>query len=428
MPQLFAELLTEGVHRIRLRTSKSIQAVQDDLGHALGRKGGSAVEYWRKGHLPPTLSDIERLAQTIVRQGRLDRGWLEKFLRSANYPDPLNLCEALFPAAAGSPTPSSSNNGTHSIGGNHTWHPADLPRAGNGLPAAEASIGTVNEAVEDVSGHPAFIAGPPILHPCHFFGRRSVLKYLFTLWEHFPLQHVAIVGPPRTGKTSLLQYLSRLPGAPAWQMRPGQHEQWLGHSRRYRWVLIDFQDARMRSQERVLRHVLSTLHLPVPEPCDLSAFLDIVNERLRVPAIIMMDELGAALSSPELDEHFWCSLSSLSTHHLDGKLGYVLTSPEAPAEVAGACNKRFSFFNIFGHILRLGPFTEEEALELIASSSRPFSPETVDWILSQSGRWPSLLQMLCHAHWVACENGEPGEGWKYEGLRRIAPYRHLLEA
>ncbi len=40
----FAQLLSEGIHRVRLCESKAIQIVQDKLGYALGREGGSALE------------------------------------------------------------------------------------------------------------------------------------------------------------------------------------------------------------------------------------------------------------------------------------------------------------------------------------------------------------------------------------------------
>ncbi|MBW7886582.1 MAG: hypothetical protein H3C34_28925 [Caldilineaceae bacterium] len=41
----FAQLLTEGLHRIRRREGKTIAAIQDELGYALGREGGTAIEY-----------------------------------------------------------------------------------------------------------------------------------------------------------------------------------------------------------------------------------------------------------------------------------------------------------------------------------------------------------------------------------------------
>ena len=84
-PRRFAELLTEAVYRIKKRDSKSISAIQDELGYALGRDGGSVIEYWRKGNLPPKHQDIEQLAQELLRWAKVDQGWLEEFLYSAGY-------------------------------------------------------------------------------------------------------------------------------------------------------------------------------------------------------------------------------------------------------------------------------------------------------------------------------------------------------
>lgn len=94
----FGSLLTEGVRRISIYQNRTIQAVQDDLGYALGRdSGGSAIEYWRKGYIPHNPAEVERLAWEIVRQGNLGREWLEQFLVSADHPDPAQLCNEMFP-------------------------------------------------------------------------------------------------------------------------------------------------------------------------------------------------------------------------------------------------------------------------------------------------------------------------------------------
>jgi predicted ATPase len=93
----FARLLTEGIRHISLCENKSLLVVEDELGQAVRRSGSSAIQYWRKGHLPAKVSDVETLAREIVQRGRVGRAWLERFLRSANYPDLYALCEDLFP-------------------------------------------------------------------------------------------------------------------------------------------------------------------------------------------------------------------------------------------------------------------------------------------------------------------------------------------
>jgi hypothetical protein len=212
------------------------------------------------------------------------------------------------------------------------------------------------------------------------------------------------------------------------QLRPGQRRDWLSQPERYQCVFVDFQDARMGNRERLLRHLLAGLGLPIPDVCDLSTFIDVVSHHLQKRAVILMDEIGAALSSPELDQQFWWSLRSLGSNYAGGKLGFLLTAHTAPNVLAHAHDKPSPFFNIFGHMLKLGPLSEDEAHELVASSPIPFDAADVAWILDQSGRWPALLQILCHTRLTALQEGHTGTAWREEGTRRITPFRYLLES
>jgi hypothetical protein len=225
----FAQLLTEGIHRIRIREAKTIKTVQDELGYAMGRDGGSSIEYWRKGHIPLRASEIESLAREIVKRGRLEREWLESFLRSAAYPGVMELVNDLFvPALTADVTP----NGFHNV---------PLPDYQDGL--------------REIDAHRLvpFVIGPPIVHPRQFFGREYELRRIFGLLKHFPLQNAAIIGPQRSGKTSLLHYLKHITVTSPAQLRPGQRTGWLSDPRQYAWIFVDFQDARMRSLEFLLR-------------------------------------------------------------------------------------------------------------------------------------------------------------------------------
>ncbi len=380
----FARLLTAAIHKIRLHESKTIkktiQIVQDELGYALGRDSGSCIEYWRKGHTPAELDDVTTLARELVKRGGLNQEELRQFLHSAGFPDPASLGAELFPAL--------------------------LPPFDDLAP---------------------FVVGPPISQPRQFFGREAELKRLFNLWQRFPLQNAAVIGLHRSGKTSLLRYVEQITQAGPAQVRPGQRTDWLPQPERYRWVYVDFQNAHMGNKERLLRYVLTGLHLPVPEPCDLNGFIESVSQHLQSPAIILMDEIGAGLAAPELDQQFWWSLRSLGSNYTNGKLGFVLTASTAPPLLAHEYGKPSPFFNIFGHTLTLGPLSEAAAYELLANSPRPFAPADVAWIIAQSGRWPILLQILADTRLTALEEGHTGDGWQVEGLRRIEPFRYLLE-
>lgn len=383
LEEIFASLLTEGVHLIRLRESKTIQIVQDELGYFLGREGGSSIEYWRKGHVPPNLTDVEKLGYEIVRRAGLERDWLEKFLSSADHPYPHQVCDELF--------------------GQSPIH--------NGRPANDFS---------------PFIVGPPICEAHYFFGRNYEIRRIFKVLQRMPLQNVAIIGHKRSGKTSLLHYLRTITTVEPSLLRPNQRINWLAHPEQYRWVFVDFQDARMCHRERLLGYLLASLDLPIPDQNTLENFMDVVSLNLKTPTIIMMDEIGAALTSPELDLQFWGSLRSLVSHSTGGNLAFVLTAHELPALLAYQEGKPSPFFNIFGHTFKLGPFNEDEARSLIACSPRPFSEPDIRWILGQSGCWPYLLQILCHARLSALEDGETDDTWQREGLRQIEPYRYLF--
>ena len=157
-----------------------------------------------------------------------------------------------------------------------------------------------------------FIAGPPIMHPRGFFGREREIRRIFGLLRQPPLQNAAIIGPRRSGKTSLLQYLKNITITPPTQLRPGQRYDWLTQPERYRWVFVDFQDPRVGSREGLLRHLLTSLGLGVP-PCSLERFLDIMCRNLSRPTVILLDEIGVALQRyPELDDTFWEGLRSLA--------------------------------------------------------------------------------------------------------------------
>lgn len=393
-PTKFASLLTEGVKRVSIcERNKTLGAVQDELGWAI-KKSGSAIAYWRKGHIPADSQHVEKLAREIVRRSDVRREWLKGFLVSADYPESTNLCGELFPSA---------------------W-----------LPGSQSGYSPLPPSAHDMREFAPFVAGLPIMHPRQFFGREWELKRIFGLWARFPLQNIAVIGPQRSGKTSLLHYLKNVTTTPSELLRPGQRSDWLPNPEQYRWILVDFQDTRMCNQERLLRYLVDSLEMPLPADCDLRSFMDAVSEHLETPTLILMDEIGAALASPELDQQFWWSMRALGSNQTRGNLGFLLTSRETPSLLAREFGNPSPFFNIFGHTITLGPFNDDESRQLIASSPQPFEPIDVEWILAQSKRWPPLLQILCNLRLGALESGKADDTWKKEGLREIARYKCLL--
>ena len=403
-PQKFGQLLTEAVYKIRIAESKTIKKtislIQDELGYTLGREGGSCIEYWRKGNIPARLDDVEKLAGELVSRGDLNEAELKQFLAAAGHPNPAGLVADLFPLS-----------------------PGDASRPALQV-MAEATAAPASRLPEELA---PFIVGPPVTQPRQFFGRTQELSRIFGLWRRLPLQNVAIIGRPRAGKTSLLHYLAGITTADPARLRPGQRHDWLPQPELYQWVLVDFQDARMGDKNRLLRYLLASLKIPAPEPCRLNDFMDLVSEQLRRPTIILMDEIGAGLASPELDQQFWWSLRSLGSNYTAGRLAFVLTAHQVPALLAHEHGKPSPFFNIFGHTIALGPLSDAEARELLANSPRPFAPADIDWMLAHSGRWPALLQILADACLTALVEGRSGAAWREEALRRMEPFSYLLD-
>lgn len=99
-PTRFAALLTAAIHQIKRREGKPVRVIQDELGYALGKAGGSLVEFWRKGNLPARQQDLEALARLLVQRSALGRSWLEDLLAAAGYGvGTAGLCDELFPPA-----------------------------------------------------------------------------------------------------------------------------------------------------------------------------------------------------------------------------------------------------------------------------------------------------------------------------------------
>ncbi|MDM8531230.1 hypothetical protein QUF63_08655 [Anaerolineales bacterium HSG25] len=380
----FAKLLTKAVREVSIQQTKKIQIVQKEIGLAVGRKGGTALEHWRKGNFPRRISDVENLTRELVNlKGLPTHKDTELFLDSAGHPAPKDFSYSLFPDNAQPPR----------------------------------------------GGFSPFVTGWPIVHPNQFFGRSFELKLIFDLLRRPPMQNIAILSARRGGKTSLLHYLKNITATPTHLLRDNQRANWLHQPENYQWVMVEFEDARMGNRERLFRHILQGLGIEAqPDPYDLYDFLDAISENLERPSIILMDEIGYGLASPELDQEFWWSLRSLSSNQTQGKLAFILTAKETPNKLADKHGKPSPFFNIFGHTITLEAFKEEEARSLIANSPIQFSAEDEDWIIEQSGCWPAPLQLLSHNRLATLEHGDTDDRWRDDALQQLASFQHLINS
>jgi hypothetical protein len=270
-----------------------------------------------------------------------------------------------------------------------------------------------------------FIPGPAVVHPRRFFGRERELARLFGLVRSHPMQCAVVVGPPRIGKSSLLRCVEKITTVAADQLRPGQRGDWLPDPRRHRWIYVDFLDPRMKKAEGVFRAMLAAVGSPVPSLLDQERFLEEMGRALDQPTVVLMDHIDKALGREQVDDEnellslgFWEGLRSLAS--ASGNLAYLLASREKADQLA----ERFQvfaspFFNLFGHIIQLGPLEVAAARELIASSPTQFPSEDVDEIIKLSERLPLALQMLCSERLFALETGDRSGEWRENALQEI---------
>jgi transcriptional regulator with XRE-family HTH domain len=249
------------------------------------------------------------------------------------------------------------------------------------------------------------IVDRPITHPCQFFGRDNLLERIRHAWrEPLALEHVVVIGPRHSGKTSLLNYLQNVNQTPPSQLRPEQPQGWNDwRPNNFQFARIDFRDSALCQPEKLLREILHQLNLTEPTPCDFDHFVEVIKQ-LERPTVILMDEIGLGMKAPSrLDYVFWKNMRFLGSH--SGKLGFLVTAHEVLEELVLNIGRDSSFFNVFGNFLEMGPLFKTEATALLNYFPYPVTPEDTLEILENSDCWPARLQKICHYWQFASEIG-----------------------
>lgn len=217
----------------------------------------------------------------------------------------------------------------------------------------------------------------------NFADRRDELDTLLRWLGTTPPTCVALYGPERIGKTSLLRQLCEEEG-------PQRYKQY-----NYHWVYLDLQG--IFSPEEFWKTLARKLEAP-------DSNIREVLEQAPAPVVLCLDEFGEVLSRPEFTADFYDYLRSLTQ---TGKLALVISTLRPLRELSipsGADVSRF--FNIF-RTLELGLFPPDEARMLL--ESRGLSREDADWVLKnvREPNHPYHLQLLGTCLWEAKRAGCP---------------------
>ena len=231
-------------------------------------------------------------------------------------------------------------------------------------------------------------------------------------------QSSALVGEPRTGKTSTLVYLSD----------PVLQQELYGKTCSN--LIFSLVDSHLIGSDftsaQFWKYALEPLRIKIEEYCIdevlLGKYVECKNnnfsnfslealfkalQKVGFCFILMIDEFDALINHPVLNSiEFFGGLRSLSSRS-NGAMAIVIASRQSVHTLNSqtqSINPASSpFFNIFKEFT-VGAFPEADVSLLLARAGKVFSPSDHQAIRSIAGRHPYLLQVAASALWEAYED------------------------
>ena len=257
-----------------------------------------------------------------------------------------------------------------------------------GLPAGQAAA--------QPPGNPFFHRGP-VRDPAYFFGRSREIAFAADLLRQG--QSLAISGPRRFGKTSLLFHLAH----PDVAARRG-----LGADTT-RWVYLDGGTLSGLDEQwfyGAVDQALGGEDDTVPYTRFVERLRGLGAAGLRL--VLAVDEFELVAANPHFGQVLFSRLRGLAAQH---PLQFITASKDPLVELTFAHRETLSspFFNILAP-LHLGPLVEQEALDLLTTLSarggRPFAPDALAYLLDLAGPHPLFLQVAGYRAFAALDGGQ----------------------
>jgi hypothetical protein len=274
-----------------------------------------------------------------------------------------------------------------------------------------------------------FFYGNPV-SPDQFIDRRRELRRITGRILNQG-QSTAVVGEPRSGKTSLLDYLAapevrgKLYGESGERLLFSYTDaQTLGSE----FSQVQFWEYALRPlQEEVIAHNPDSSLAQAYKVCRENDFGCSVLERLlaqmrekRWQLVLLLDEFGAVLYHPVLNKaEFFGGLRSLASRSR-GALALVIAS-RRPLTALNKDTQQFSrtgspYFNFLDEIT-LGPWPDKDVTELLRRAGDRFTTTDRRFITKVAGGHPYLLQVAASELWEAYAEGQddPHRRWQQAG-------------
>jgi hypothetical protein len=214
-----------------------------------------------------------------------------------------------------------------------------------------------------------------------FFDREEEMRRLLSLLGTTPPTSVALYGPERIGKSSLLRQLCEVVGPEELSNR--------------RLSYLDMQ--RIFSVEAFVQHFLQASG---DEASKAYRGLEEAILSADQPVVLCLDEFSKVLANPNFNADFYDFLRSMTQ---TGRLALVIATLRSLKDLTVPSGADvFRFFNIF-RPFPLESFGDEAARQLVEKPARrvgqPFSSEEVDWVLQNvtERNHPYHLQLLSSA-------------------------------
>ncbi len=240
-----------------------------------------------------------------------------------------------------------------------------------------------------------------IKDPQYFFGRLEEIQYLISLLRN--CQSCSIVGPRRSGKSSLINYISHIDALTKYNLNPEDYIfvpidlEGLGELTQSEFFTMIIEEIRNRTNNSNLRGSIEKL-LTQEEV----RFLDIKNimreiTNLNKNVIFLFDEFELITNNKNLDCNFYSGLRNLANTF---NVAYITSSHVPLLDLTLSQETLGSpFFNFFTQI-ELGLLDDKGVNDLITIPSQNngivFPKNVIEFVKNTAGSHAFFIQILCY--------------------------------